>query len=453
MNLFRASESPAESIYMTCKKSIILNNRNFYSCFHVGPFNAGQSLTVANALRRTLLSELNGVAIIALEIEGVLHEYSNIIGVKDTVLDITLNLKEIVLKTNLKTNFTHGFGFIQVRGPGVVRACDIKLPSFLLCVDPNQYIATLSYEGSISIKLHISTSLTFFRIKNVTPPSGKNKRGRTPVSRSETAPRVAEGRGKLKDLASRVRDTAGRQPLPNKAAWETTLLPWGGRTQSPKGVLCRRLSKGLISQLHRNYVPSALKSRILGYQRNGLKDFNGRLRASASAFARRAKAASYFSQTENPSLASRDVMQPLQGKALQLCCAPSGHTKSPWLSEQGWEGRTRMRQKSSEILSIDPVFNSVTKVNYSIVKNVQDFYSTSRKDTQILVLEIWTNGSISPRKALNFALKKLIQIFYNIKTIKLFDSTLRSNKTYTKMINVFSIRAQALKATEKALSI
>jgi DNA-directed RNA polymerase alpha subunit len=451
MNLFRASESPAESIYMTCKKSIILNNRNFYSCFHVGPFNAGQSLTVANALRRTLLSELNGVAIIALEIEGVLHEYSNIIGVKDTVLDITLNLKEIVLKTNLKTNFTHGFGFIQVRGPGVVRACDIKLPSFLLCVDPNQYIATLSYEGSISIKLHISTSLTFFRIKNVTPPSGKNKRGRTPVSRSETAPRVAEGRGKLKDLASRVRDTAGRQPLPNKAAWETTLLPWGGRTQSPKGVLCRRLSKGLISQLHRNYVPSALKSRILGYQRNGLKDFNGRLRASASAFARRAKAASYFSQTENPSLASRDVMQPLQGKALQLCCAPSGHTKSPWLSEQGWEGRTR--QKSSEILSIDPVFNSVTKVNYSIVKNVQDFYSTSRKDTQILVLEIWTNGSISPRKALNFALKKLIQIFYNIKTIKLFDSTLRSNKTYTKMINVFSIRAQALKATEKALSI
>jgi DNA-directed RNA polymerase alpha subunit len=447
MNLFRASESPAESIYMTCKKSIILNNRNFYSCFHVGPFNAGQSLTVANALRRTLLSELNGVAIIALEIEGVLHEYSNIIGVKDTVLDITLNLKEIVLKTNLKTNFTHGFGFIQVRGPGVVRACDIKLPSFLLCVDPNQYIATLSYEGSISIKLHISTSLTFFRIKNVTPPSGKNKRGRTPVSRSETAPRVAEGRGKLKDLASRVRDTAGRQPLPNKAAWETTLLPWGGRTQSPKGVLCRRLSKGLISQLHRNYVPSALKSRILGYQRNGLKDFNGRLRASASAFARRAKAASYFSQTENPSLASR----PLQGKALQLCGAPSGHTKSPWLSEQGWEGRTR--QKSSEILSIDPVFNSVTKVNYSIVKNVQDFYSTSRKDTQILVLEIWTNGSISPRKALNFALKKLIQIFYNIKTIKLFDSTLRSNKTYTKMINVFSIRAQALKATEKALSI
>jgi DNA-directed RNA polymerase subunit alpha len=211
MNLFRASESPAESIYMTCKKSIILNNRNFYSCFHVGPFNAGQSLTVANALRRTLLSELNGVAIIALEIEGVLHEYSNIIGVKDTVLDITLNLKEIVLKTNLKTNFTHGFGFIQVRGPGVVRACDIKLPSFLLCVDPNQYIATLSYEGSISIKLHISTSLTFFRIKNVTPPSGKNKRGRTPVSRSETAPRVAEGRGKLKDLGDLL-----KQPLPNK---------------------------------------------------------------------------------------------------------------------------------------------------------------------------------------------------------------------------------------------
>jgi DNA-directed RNA polymerase alpha subunit len=428
MNRFRASESPAESIYMTCKKSIILNNRNFYSCFHVGPFNAGQSLTVANALRRTLLSELNGVAIIALEIEGVLHEYSNIIGVKDTVLDISLNLKEIVLKTNLKTNFTHGFGFIQVRGPGVVRACDIKLPSFLLCVDPNQYIATLSYEGSISIKLHISTSLT------PPLPLGKSSlpkerlllqvssdkcwlplRGRTRTPAPSLLPRKndplrsdLEGLPLVKDFVPRE-NPFGRV-ISNKALRSCT--------QSPKGVASAISNPFGEGQLQRNYVPSALKSRILGYQRNGLKDFNGRLRASGTA------SASYFNQTEN-----------------RRGCAAL------------WAGEGRTRQKSSEILSIDPVFNSVTKVNYSIVKNVQDFYSTSRKDTQILVLEIWTNGSISPRKALNFALKKLIQIFYNIKTIKLFDSTLRSNKTYTKMINVFSIRAQASKATEKAFSI
>jgi hypothetical protein len=153
------------SIYMTCQRSIILNNRNFYSCFHVGPFNASQSLTVANSLRRTLLSELNGVAIIALEIAGVFHEYSNIVGIKDSVLDINLNLKEIVLKTNLKTNFTHGFGFIQARGPGVVRARDIKLPSFVLCVDPNQYIATLSDEGIISIKLHISMAKPYLQAR------------------------------------------------------------------------------------------------------------------------------------------------------------------------------------------------------------------------------------------------------------------------------------------------
>jgi DNA-directed RNA polymerase alpha subunit len=98
---------------------------------------------------------------------------------------------------------------------------------------------------------------------------------------------------------------------------------------------------------------------------------------------------------------------------------------------------------SSQKISLDPVFNSVTKVNYSLVKNVASHASVEAEqegpfpDTQILVLEIWTNGSISPRKALNFALNKLISFFYNIKTIKLFDSTLRSNKTYSKMINVW----------------
>jgi len=86
--------------FISCKESRIENNRSFYGCFQLGPFEPSQSITIANTLRRTLLSELYGLSIISIEIEGVTHEYSNLRGVKDSVLDILLNIKEIVLKKN-----------------------------------------------------------------------------------------------------------------------------------------------------------------------------------------------------------------------------------------------------------------------------------------------------------------------------------------------------------------
>jgi len=126
--------------------------------FFLGPFHSGQSLTVANALRRTLLSELKGLAITSAEIQGAVHEYSILPGVRESVLDILLNLKEIVLKASKDSsvNFKKTqVAFIQVRGPGVVRAKDIKLPIGLQCVDPEQYIATLGEDGVLNIQLKI----------------------------------------------------------------------------------------------------------------------------------------------------------------------------------------------------------------------------------------------------------------------------------------------------------
>ena len=85
--------------FIYCKESRIENNRSFYGSFSLGPFDAGQSITIANALRRTLLSELKGLAITSAEIEGAFHEYSTLPGVRDSILDILLNLKDIVLKS------------------------------------------------------------------------------------------------------------------------------------------------------------------------------------------------------------------------------------------------------------------------------------------------------------------------------------------------------------------
>ena len=93
---------------ISCEESRIENNKSFYGRFYLGPFDSSQSVTIANTLRRTLLSELYGLAIVSVEIEGANHEYSSLPGVKDSVLDILLNLKEIVLKKAIKSIFHRG---------------------------------------------------------------------------------------------------------------------------------------------------------------------------------------------------------------------------------------------------------------------------------------------------------------------------------------------------------
>lgn len=166
-------------ILISCKESRIENNRSFYGCFNLGPFEAGQSLTVANALRRTLLSECTGVAIVSVMIENVHHEYSTLPGVRDAVLDILLNLKELVLKKTKNKNAVVGperpskqniasvyegvgesffppvVGYLKVRGPGVIRAKDLRLPPVIQCADPEQYIATLGDDGFLNMQFII----------------------------------------------------------------------------------------------------------------------------------------------------------------------------------------------------------------------------------------------------------------------------------------------------------
>ena len=145
--------------FISCKESRIENNRSFYGCFQLGPFESSQSITIANTLRRTLLSELYGLSIISIEIEGVTHEYSNLRGVKDSVLDILLNIKEIVLKKTINTiGIKPQIGYLKMRGPGIVRASNLILPPLVQCVDPDQYIATLTNDGFLNMKFVIQYS-------------------------------------------------------------------------------------------------------------------------------------------------------------------------------------------------------------------------------------------------------------------------------------------------------
>ena len=123
-----------------CLESEEYTATNIVSKFCIEPLNKGQSITIGNALRRTLLSSIKGNAIVGVRIFGISHEFSTLPDVKEDVLEILLNLKQIVFTGNIQERIIARLIF---RGPGIITAKDIQLDKGLICVDPNQYIASV----------------------------------------------------------------------------------------------------------------------------------------------------------------------------------------------------------------------------------------------------------------------------------------------------------------------
>lgn len=128
------------------------SNNATYGKFTCEPLERGYGITLGNALRRVLLSSSRGAAITAVVIEGVLHEFSTIPGVKEDVTDIVLNLKEVVVKME-------GDEPKKVRikkdGPGEVRAGDIVGDDSIQILNPDHHIATLGKDARISMEMTV----------------------------------------------------------------------------------------------------------------------------------------------------------------------------------------------------------------------------------------------------------------------------------------------------------
>ena len=131
----------------------------YYGRFRFGPLRRGQGITVGNALRRVLLSELSGVAITAVEFvntDSIVHEFSTLPGVKESVFEILLHLKEAVIsKTNPMTEMEPQKCSFLLQGPGRINVQAIPLPAGLQFVNPNQYLATV-YSESTSFPLELT---------------------------------------------------------------------------------------------------------------------------------------------------------------------------------------------------------------------------------------------------------------------------------------------------------
>src|SRR5689334_6826793 len=128
-------------------------NNDRYGKFVVEPLERGFGVTLGNALRRVLLSSLQGGALTAVRIDGVLHEFSTLPGVIEDITEIILNLKQVRLKL-------HGDGpkkgIVEFKGKGEVRAKDIQVDSEVEVLNPDLHIATLNRDGDLRMEVEIN---------------------------------------------------------------------------------------------------------------------------------------------------------------------------------------------------------------------------------------------------------------------------------------------------------
>ncbi|MEH2435446.1 MAG: DNA-directed RNA polymerase subunit alpha [Nostoc sp.] len=168
-----------------CVESNTEESRNHYSKFVLEPLDRGQGTTVGNALRRVLLSNLEGTAVTAVRIAGVSHEFATVPGVREDVLEILMRMKEVILK-----NYSSQpqIGRLLVSGPTTITAAHFDLPSEVEVIDPTQYVATIAEGGKLEMEFRIekgkgyrtvergreeATSLDFLQIDSIFMPVRK----------------------------------------------------------------------------------------------------------------------------------------------------------------------------------------------------------------------------------------------------------------------------------------
>jgi DNA-directed RNA polymerase subunit alpha len=155
-------------------QSLELEGKNLtptYGKFVAEPFERGFGTTIGNALRRVLLSSLQGAAVTAVRVDGVLHEFGTIPGVREDVTDIVLNLKEVRVRLH---EGLEAEGRIEAKGECIVRAGDIQAGPNVEVLNPEHEIANLSKEGALRANLTI-------RIGRGYVPADRNKSEDAPV--------------------------------------------------------------------------------------------------------------------------------------------------------------------------------------------------------------------------------------------------------------------------------
>nr|UNJ15413.1 RNA polymerase alpha subunit [Cyanidioschyzonaceae sp. 1] len=147
---------------MECTTSSVNTPRDVYAKFMIQPLNNTQAITIGNALRRVLLSELETVAITAVRIAGATHEFACLEGVREDVLQIMLNLKQVVWCGKLEKE---SLARLKVQGPAIVTAAAFQTNSEVKVVDTCQYIATIDNEHILEMECKLEQA-SGYRLAN-----------------------------------------------------------------------------------------------------------------------------------------------------------------------------------------------------------------------------------------------------------------------------------------------
>ena len=173
---------------LTCIETYIDKEQNYYGCFLVEPLETGQGITLGNAIRRTLLSDLTAYSITGVRINNLKHEFSVVEGLREDVLEVLLNLKEVIFKNsfslNKEKNSSKLKAFLNVKGPIVVTAGMFQLPKNLLkIINPNQYICTIIDHSQFYLEIDIENGKGY---RLTEENRRKNIEEKTSVSRPST---------------------------------------------------------------------------------------------------------------------------------------------------------------------------------------------------------------------------------------------------------------------------
>lgn len=176
---------------ISCLESRIESDSTLYGRYLFGPLPRGQGVTIATALRRSLLAEVSGFAVTAVEIVGVQHEYAIIPGTRESVLDLILNLKKLVF-TSTNLNRKKALGYITARGPAIITGRDLRLPPGIQCTNPDQVLATLATDGQLNLKITVSAGKNYLVQTGVNVDRPKMEfldNSRDPLKSSTISPR------------------------------------------------------------------------------------------------------------------------------------------------------------------------------------------------------------------------------------------------------------------------
>lgn len=440
------------NLVISCKESRIESNRSFYGCFNLGPFESGQSLTVANALRRTLLSECSGLAIISVLIENVHHEYSTLPGVRDSVLDILLNLKEIVVKKKSNMNkmykkksinslyenvgesyFKPVIGYLKVRGPGVVRAKDLHLPSAVQLVDPEQYIATLGDDGALNMKFIIMEGKNYILAKTILEDELLKKRESVLNSLKEFLT-IADDQSDSKTAAS------GTKKSSNVLA-QGTFVKNG--TQLFLDAIFNPVTKvNYIIEINENkLVENSNKKYSIAEDLSALINSKDELKSVFPFLLQSGKSTADDFKPLNKDFTG-GLLEAKPSKSKKTSLRPQGAVPSAGAAQES---------KTTGIAESTPKSADQTKELIEYIENVTSsgtndlmifnscFHPLKKENvTHSINLEIWTNGSLHPRDALYTAFNTLSNVFLNLQKTKTINPILKDWSSYKVLLNEFT---------------